>query len=302
MALWIPITFAAAFLQNLRTALQRQIAESVDATGATLARYLFGFPFAICYVAVLGGVDASGLPATNTGFFVNCAVGGAAQILATVLLVASFSLRSFASATTYSKTEVIFTTFVSAVLLGEFVSLPALGGILIAFAGVVVLSAKQGAGLWHTLVRGWRQRAALYAIAAGALFGVSSACFRGGALALDPDYGVFTRAGMVLAVTYTGQALTIAAYVLARRPGQFTRVIALWRAALPIGFTAVIGSCGWFTAVAMTNAAYVRAVGQVELIFSLLTSVLIFRERISQMEIIGMAITLVGILIVLLTR
>ena len=43
MDLWIPITFAAAFLQNLRTALQKRASEKASTLAATMTRYLFTF-------------------------------------------------------------------------------------------------------------------------------------------------------------------------------------------------------------------------------------------------------------------
>jgi len=38
---WIPITFAAAFLQNLRSALQKHLKGQLSTAGATFSRFLF---------------------------------------------------------------------------------------------------------------------------------------------------------------------------------------------------------------------------------------------------------------------
>jgi drug/metabolite transporter (DMT)-like permease len=69
-----------------------------------------------------------------------------------------------------------------------------------------------------------------------------------------------------------------------------TRVIGAWRSAGWIGLTSMAGTFCWFTAFTLQNAAYVKAVGQVELIFGILGTVLIFRERISGREWLGMAL------------
>jgi uncharacterized membrane protein len=50
----------------------------------------------------------------------------------------------------------------------------------------------------------------------------------------------------------------------------------------------------------MQNVAYVRAVGQVELIFTFLTAILVFRERIRRTELLGTALIIAGILFLLL--
>ena len=53
MELWIPITIAAAFLQNLRSAAQKHLKSVMGTTGATFVRFGFGFPFALLLVAAL---------------------------------------------------------------------------------------------------------------------------------------------------------------------------------------------------------------------------------------------------------
>ena len=50
---------------------------------------------------------------------------------------------------------------------------------------------------------------------------------------------------------------------------------------------------------AMTNAAVVRAVGQVELLFAILTSVFFFGERLGAREIIGITLLVAGILLLI---
>ena len=47
------------------------------------------------------------------------------------------------------------------------------------------------------------------------------------------------------------------------------------------------------------NVAYVRALGQIELIFTILASIFYFKEKIIKTEILGILITLTGILIIL---
>ena len=61
----------------------------------------------------------------------------------------------------------------------------------------------------------------------------------------------------------------------------------------------MLGSVGWFTAMALQNAAYVRAVGQVELIFTFLTSVKVFKEKVTVNEVFGTVLIVGGILVLL---
>ena len=50
----------------------------------------------------------------------------------------------------------------------------------------------------------------------------------------------------------------------------------------------------------MQNAAYVRAVGQIELVFTFIASYFIFKERTNQIELLGIGLIVAGIVIILL--
>jgi uncharacterized membrane protein len=48
------------------------------------------------------------------------------------------------------------------------------------------------------------------------------------------------------------------------------------------------------------NAAYVRALGQVELVFTFIAAHLVFRERTTRLEFTGILLVIAGILVLLL--
>ena len=50
--LWIPIVLWAALAQTARNAAQRSLVAQAGTLGATLARFLYGLPFAAIWVAV----------------------------------------------------------------------------------------------------------------------------------------------------------------------------------------------------------------------------------------------------------
>ena len=66
----------------------------------------------------------------------------------------------------------------------------------------------------------------------------------------------------------------------------------------PGRFRGCAASIFWFMAFTRTHAAYVRALGQIELIFTFLASVFFFRERVSRTEVIGV-ILLSGAIVLL---
>jgi drug/metabolite transporter (DMT)-like permease len=87
---------------------------------------------------------------------------------------------------------------------------------------------------------------------------------------------------------------------LLRNDGELIRVARAWRPALLVGACGMMASVGWFTAMAIQKAAYVRAVGQVELVFTFIISIAVFRERLRTIEVAGVLLIVAGILVLLL--
>ena len=302
--LWIPITIAAAFLQNLRSALQKHLKGRLSTAGATFARFGYGFPVALAYCLVLMYGFGFSLPSVNAEFFAWTALGGAAQIGATALLVYLFGFRNFAVGTAYSKTETVQAAIFGAVFLGDSLTWPAILAILISLVGVMAISlAKSGNGL-SNLMAALFERTTLIGLASGALFGISAVAYRGGSHALgDPDAAgnlFLINAGYTLVWATGMQTLAMLIYIRIREPGQLTKIIKAWRVASIVGAAGALGSVGWFTAMTIQNVAYVRALGQIELVFTFIASVMFFHEKSTRGEIFGIVLIVAGILLLLL--
>lgn len=288
MELWILVTLLAAAFQTLRFTLQKVLRMGALSTfGATFARFAYSAPlvaFALAaYLAAAGG----GLPATGALFWAYALAGGTAQVLATACVVALFGARNFAVGITFKKTEVVQTAVVGLALLGERISWAAFAAILLGLFGVWLLSAAPG-----EVMRGWRRlanRAAALGLGSGFLFAISSVCYRGATLEVASEDPLL-RAGVTLAAVTAAQMIGMALYLRAREPGQLAAVWRARRVALWVGLSSMAGSFCWFLAFTLQTAALVKAVGQVELIFSLAVTVLVFRERVSRTELAGIAL------------
>ena len=210
-----------------------------------------------------------------------------------------FSLRNFAVGTTFSKTEILQIAFMGLVLLGDKVSLAGSGAIMLGLVGVIMLSMAQTAVTWRNLVTSLFEKSTLVGLICGAFLGASVVFFRGAALSLG-DGEVMIRASFSLAVALCMQTVMMGAYLLLREPGQMRLVFRHWRPASAVGIAGFLGSVGWFTAFTLQNAAYVRAVGQVELIFTFIASILFFKEKTNRMELAGILVILVAILAIIL--
>ena len=293
MPLWIPITIAAAFFQNLRFMLQKSLKGRLSTGGVTFSRFIYAAPLAWGVVLLLLPGSETGLPGITGRFLLFGAVGAVAQIVATALLVALFSLKNFAVGVTFSKTETVMTAALSALVLAEPVGGHAWIAILVTVAGLIAMS---GLPRLDNLASGLFGRAAGIGIASGAIFALASIGYRGASLGLA-DGGVFLRAAFTLAMVTTFQTLLMLPWLAWREPGQVRAVLVNWRLCAWVGVTGMLGSLGWFTAFTLQNAAYVKVLGQIELVFTVLATVFFFRERISRAEGLGIVLIVAGIVI-----
>ncbi len=296
---WIPITIFAAFMQNLRSALQKYIKGRLSTGGASYVRFLYAWPLALAYLWAVHGYGGYAIPSINGLFLLYCFLGSLNQILFTFVLIYLFSLRNFAVGTTFSKTEILQIAFLGLILLGDEVSLAGTGAIMLGLLGVVMLSMAQSAITWGNLATSLFEKSTLVGLLCGAFLGASVVFFRGATLSLG-DGEVIMRAAFSLAVALSMQTVMLGAYLLLREPGQITAVIRNWRPAAAVGIAGFLGSVGWFTAFTLQNAAYVRAVGQVELIFTFIASIVFFKEKTNRMELVGILVIFAAVIAIIL--
>ncbi|MCK4711246.1 MAG: DMT family transporter [Marinosulfonomonas sp.] len=295
---WIPITIAAAFSQNLRFMLQKHLKSTrLSVAGATFARFLYSAPLIALIVVVYMQMRGLELPGITPVFWAYVVVGGLGQISGTMCVVALFSERNFAVGLTFKNTEVILAAVVGFVVLGEGLSFWGILAILIGFVGLILLSDAPGRS--GPLMRRIVNRASALGVLSGLSFAVSAVSYRGAVLALVSD-DVFLRANLTLAVVTAFQTGVLALWLWLRESGQITRVIAAWRVAGVMGVSSMIGSLCWFTAFALQTAAYVKGLGQVELLFGALASYFYYKERSTWREVAGIVILLLSILLLIL--
>jgi drug/metabolite transporter (DMT)-like permease len=299
--LWIPITLASAFLQNLRSAAQKHLKGVMGTTGATFVRFGFGMPFALLFVGLLHLLLGYPLPETNATFYGWVVVGGITQILATFLLVYLFSFRNFAVGTAYSRTEPAQAALFGLLFLGERVTAGTLTAIGFSVIGVMLISVAHMSISLRTLVTSVFARHALIGLASGTCFGVSAVAYRGASLALGGPNFVMQSAYTLWIVTMF-QTVVMLVWIVLREPDQLKRIGKAWKPSLFVGFVGALGSLGWFAAMTLQQAAVVKALAQVEMIFTFASSVFFFKEKINRIEVVGCVLIVVGILTLILLR
>ena len=301
--IWIPITFLAAFMQAARTAGQKHLTKDFSAVGASYVRFLWGLPFALVYLWYLHQTGdhyiSAVIPVMGWKYFVFAALTAISQILATVLLVFLFSLRNFAIGSTYARTEALLTAIVGAVVFHE--ALAGAGWVAVAMGafGVIMINLARTGVAGETFVRRLFQPAAGVGLLSGLGFAGASLFLRQASLSLGLDDWVYAAA-LTLALVLVIQTVIMTIYILFRARDQISAMGPNWRGCLFVGITSVIGSAGWFTAMTIERAAYVKALGQVELLFTLALSVLFFKEKSTPKELMGMAMVAGSIIVLLL--
>jgi drug/metabolite transporter (DMT)-like permease len=299
LELWIPITIVSAFLQNLRSVGQKHLKSVMGTTGATFVRFGFGLPFAFLYVALLNRVAGYDLPTPSAVFFGWVIVGGIGQIAATFLLVHLFSFRNFAVGTAYSRTEPAQAALFGLLFLGETVTAGVLMAISVSVFGVMLISVAHSAMTARNLLATTFSRTALIGLASGTAFGISAVAYRAASLSLGgPNF--MMQAAVTLLVVILFQTVIMAVWMLARDRAELGRIAKAWRPALFVGFVGATASFGWFMAMTLQQAAIVKALAQVEMIFTFASSIFFFKERINRYETAGCVLIVGGILLLLL--
>lgn len=290
--LWIPITIAAALAQNLRTAVQRKLKGVLSTNGANYTRFVFGVPLAASYLAALALLGGIELAQPNARFLVSVTLGGIAQILGTSALLEAMARRNFAAGIAFSKTEAVQAALFEVLVLGAALSAGGALAIAVATAGVLLIS------LARPSETGLRDSALWLGVASGGLYAISAVGFRSASLSLaHPSY--LMSAATVLLWAQTLQTVLLGGWLLWREPGQLTAVRANWRVASLAGLTGTLASAGWFTAMTLTVAAYVRTLGLVELLFTFAIGRVVFRETPAPRELAGALLLAAGIALLL---
>lgn len=292
--LWLWATLAASATQTARNATQSALTARIGTLGATQVRFLFGLPFALVFLALavwITGESPPALSASSAGFIT---LGAVAQIAATALMLRAMAGSGFAIVTAWIKSEPVLVAVIGAAVLGDPLSLPALGAIAIATIGVLVMTMKPG--LASQL---WRDgRPAAMGLAAGALFGLAAIGFRGGILSL-PDGSFLIRASTALVAGLALQSGLLLLWMMLFDRPAIRACLAVWRASLGAGALGALASQLWFIGFSLTSAANVRTLALIEVVFAQAYARLVLGQRTTPRQLAGMAILMTGVALLL---
>lgn len=288
--LWAVLTLIAAAAQTARNAMQRELTATLGTVGATHVRFLFGFPFALIFLAGVLIATGNGWPNTPAMFWPWTIFGAITQIVATATMLSVMGERSFVVAYAYIKTEPVQVALFGLIFLGDHVTPLAGLAVVLATIGVIIISLKPGAGQVSTT------RSTVVGLVSGSMFALSAIGYRGGILALQhPNFMV--SAIFTLAVGLVMQAAFLSAYLAWRDPGVLRAIAKAWKPSLFAGFMGAFASAFWFLAFAIATAASVRTLALVEVLFAQGVTHFWFKQPTTSREIIGVVLVVAGVLL-----
>jgi drug/metabolite transporter (DMT)-like permease len=287
--LWAVFTLIAAAAQTARNAMQRELTATLGTVGATHVRFLFGFPFAL-FVFLPGVMYFAGysLPSPPAVFWLWVIAGALTQIGATATMLSVMGERSFVVAYAYIKTEPVQVALFGLIFLGDRIGILSGAAILIATAGVIVISLKPGAGSVSTT------RSTVIGILSGSLFALSAIGYRGAILSLELPHFVMA-ATYTLAVGLVMQAAVLTAWLALRDPKVLRAIAKAWKPSLLAGFMGAFASEFWFLAFAIASAANVRTLALVEVLFAQGVTRFIFKQPTTAREGLGIVLVVIGV-------
>ena len=279
--------------------MQKKLNQKVSTIASTYVRFAFALPF-VTILFFLYFQDLNVIPEilSQKKFIFNVLLGSIFQIIFTFILLYLFRFANFVVGTSLSKTEVIQVAIFEYLIIGDKLNKFGITGIIVSTIGVIILSIKD----LSLFLKNLFSKTTLIGLSAGLFLGVSVVYFRAAALTLENFSNNFEKAIATLFFGLVIQTTLISLYLIIFEKSQFKKLYENKYECLIAGFAGFLATLSWFYAFTLIQSSFVRAVGQIELLFSYVSSKYMFKEKVKITEILGIIIFVVGVLILLLNK
>ena len=296
---WIVVTVIAAFFQNLRSSFQKKINKDVSTIASTYVRFSFALPLAlVLFFIYFREVSVINEILNQPGFLINVTLASIFQVIFTFVLLYLFKFSNFVVGTSLSKTEVVQVAIFEYLILNEKLSKLGISGILISTLGVIILSIKDLKYFLYNIF----SKTTLIGLVSGLFLALSIVYFRSAALSLENFDSNFEKVISTLLFGLLIPTIILTLYLLVFEKKEFRKLYNDRYDCMLIGIGGFFASLSWFYAFTLIQASFVRAVGQIELLFSYFSSKYLFKEKVRFTEIVGIIIFVIGVSILLLSR
>lgn len=296
---WITITILGAFFQNLRSSLQKKLNSDLSLVASCSVRFIFALPFALLiFFFYFSNFKIFFEILSQKNFFYLVFLASLFQIFFTIILLYLFKFSNFVVGTTLSKTEVIQVAIFEYLILKDILSFFEVLGIVIATVGIIIMTIKDQKFFFKNLL----SKTTLIGLISGLFLALSVVYFRAAALSLENFSSNFEKALSTILCGLLIQTFLLLLYLFIFERSEFKKLYNNKLESSLAGFAGFMASISWFYAFTLIQASFVRALGQVELIFSYISSKYLFKEKIKKIEIIGILTFVIGLIILLYNK
>jgi drug/metabolite transporter (DMT)-like permease len=287
---WVFFTLGAVVLQTFRNALQSKLSDHISTSGVTLARFLFAPPIALTYLILLYTFSHQTIPEFTLKFIFLVLLASVMQISATSLMVILFKQKNFTVGAGLAKSEALVAGVLGTVFFGSQLSWFGWIGILVGAAAIFVLSGggKKGQLSLKTVIIG---------LACGTCFALTSLFVREASHLLNVPFP--HSAAWVLLWVLCIQTTLLVSYISVKNKKTFVALKNNVKITLATSIISCFGTICWFSAVSLHHVAYVKTLGQVEVLLTMLVATIWLKNKVHKHEIIGLLLIAVAAILVL---
>lgn len=287
---WVFFTLSAVVLQTFRNALQSKLSANMSTSGVTLARFLFAPPIALIYLLLLYIFSNQDIPEFSLKFVLLVLLASVMQISATSLMVILFKQKNFSVGAGLAKSEALVAGVLGTVFFGSQLSLFGWIGILVGAAAIFVLSGggRKGQLSIKTVIIG---------LACGTCFALTSLFVREASHLLNVPFP--HSAAWVLIWVLCIQTTLLVSYIAVKNRSTFIALKNNVKMTLATSIISCFGTICWFSAVSLHHVAYVKTLGQVEVLLTMLVATFWLKNKVQKHEILGLLLIAAAAILVM---
>jgi len=289
--MWIIFTLIAALSQALRNAQQKMLSLHLNALGTTFGRYVFAIPLAVSYLLILELINPIGIPAFNLHFYLSAFGAATTQIAATICMALLFKRRNYMVGVGLTKSEALMAAIFGVAFFGAIITPIGWLGIAVGAVALWVLQSSTNMRHLDFVALG-------LGLGAGALFGFTTLFVRAAAHEVNAPF-VFGATWVLFAVVMM-QTLMLLSFMLLKDRTTLRQMLEHKMLIFRTSLAGSIASFCWFAAVSLEEAALVKTLGQVEMVFALILSKHLIKERTSWREKTGLGLIALSAILVML--
>jgi drug/metabolite transporter (DMT)-like permease len=287
---WVFFTLSAVVLQTFRNALQSKLSANMSTSGVTLARFLFAPPIALTYLLLLYTFSDQGIPEFTLKFVFFVLLASVMQISATALMIILFKQKNFSVGAGLAKSEALVAGVLGTLFFGSQLSLFGWVGILVGAAAIFVMSGggRKGQLSFKTVIIG---------LACGTCFALTSLFVREASHLLNVPFP--HSAAWVLVWVLCIQTTLLVSYIAVKNRSTFVALKNNAKMTLATSIISCFGTICWFSALSLHHVAYVKTLGQVEVLLTMLVATFWLKNTVQKHEVVGLLLIAVAAILVM---